>query len=133
VSRRRIIVAAAGLAAVALLTTPGMAAAKEKPVVPGTRLIRVVTPTNDVGEHPTLRWKPVKGVESYAAFVHTKGGDPYWAWRGDATHVRFGGDSPDAVKNSEGAALTTKRVWFVFGFNDEGTVIASSARRKIAP
>jgi hypothetical protein len=126
-------VAIAVLAAVALLTTPGVAAAKEKPVMPGTRLIRLVTPTNDVGEHPTLRWKPANGVESYAVFVHTKRGDPYWTWQGDATHVRFGGDSPNAVKNSEGAALTTKRVWFVFGLDDEGTVIASSAKRKIAP
>jgi hypothetical protein len=118
---------------VAALGMTGALPAHAKPVLTGTPEIKLSTPTQDVGNHPVLRWRKVKGAALYVVVVQTPKGAPYWSWQGEATKIRLGGDSDDVVSNSEGASLERRMVWFVAALDGDGIPIASSARRTIAP
>jgi hypothetical protein len=113
------------------LATPTVVAAA--PVIPDTDPVTLTTKQTEAGPHPILKWKPVDGASRYLLAVQTPNGDPYWTWSGTETKVRFGGGPLDAPKNTEGATLTRKMVWFVVALDDAGTLIASSEQRKIAP
>jgi hypothetical protein len=117
-------------AAVLLLGAPTTALGK--PLIAGTKEIRLVTTTTGAGSHPTLQWKPVRDAVEYRVVVQTPKGDPYWTWRGTETRIRFGGGPIDASKRTEGATLTGKKVWFVVAFDANGDAIGSSSKRKIA-
>jgi hypothetical protein len=119
------------LALALLVSTPGIAAAD--PVLPDTKEIKQATKKQGAGPHPVLGWKAVAGATRYLLVVQTPKGDPYWSWSGTETRVRLGGGPLDAPKNSPGATLTRKMVWFVVAFDDSGGIIASSAKRKITP
>jgi hypothetical protein len=130
VSRARFVRGAA-LAVTILVAVPSTAAAD--PVLPETEEIAQTTKKRGVGPHPVLRWKAVEAATRYLLVVQTPKGDPYWSWQGTETRVRFGGGPLDAPRNSDGATLTRKLVWFVVAFDTDGSIIASSAKRKIAP
>ena len=115
------------------LAAPRAASTASKPVISGTKEIHLSTKTDGVGAHPILRWKAAPGAATYQVVVQTPKGTPYWAARTTETKVRFGGGPLDAPKKTEGAALTTKRMWFVLGLDDAGAVVAASAKRPISP
>jgi len=119
------------LALALLVAAPGIAAAD--PVLPDTKEIKQTTKKQGAGHHPVLRWRAVSGATRYLLVVQTPKGDPYWSWSGTETRVRFGGGPLDAPKNSPGATLARKMVWFVVAFDDAGGIIASSGKRTIAP
>ena len=118
------------MAAVIVLATPTSALAK--PIIEGTKEIRLVTKTTEAGSHPVLRWKPVADSVEYRVVVQTRKGDPYWTWQGAETRVRFGGGPLDAAGRTEGAALSGKKLWFVVAFDASGAIVGSSAKRKIS-
>jgi hypothetical protein len=122
---------AAVLALALLVATPGIAAAD--PVLPDTKEIKQTTKKQDAGRHPVLGWKAVSGAARYLLVVQTPKGNPYWSWEGTENRVRLGGGPLDAPNNSPGATLTRKMVWFVVAFDEAGAIIASSAKRTIAP
>jgi len=120
-----------GLVCGLTLVTPAVATAA--PVIPDTTTIKLTTKQSDAGPHPTLKWQAVDAAARYLLVVQTPKGDPYWSWQGIDTRVRFGGGPLDAPKNTEGATLTRKMMWFVLAFDDAGDLVASSAKRKLAP
>ena len=132
-SARRRVAASVMLAFAALVSVPESASARERPVVPDVRSITLTTASKGLGAHPTLRWKPARGVTTYVVFIQSTKGQPYWTWRGAETHVRLGGGDETAVARSEGAALTRPRDWFVLGLDGSGAVVAASARRHLEP
>ncbi len=52
--------------------------------------IELTSPTDGGGQRPTLTWGAVEGAASYSVTVVEQDGDPYWAWEGAETTVRFG-------------------------------------------
>lgn len=131
-ARHRMVLLIVLIAAVVAIT-PTEATARERPVVPGARPITLATGSKHLGAHPILRWKPAKGVTTYAVFVQSVKGRPYWTWRGGETRVRLGGGDEHAVAHSEGASLTRAREWFVLGLDGSGRVVAASARQRLEP
>ena len=121
----------AALVFVLAIAAPGIASGA--PVLPDTKEITQTTKKTSAGRHPVLRWKTVSGAARYLLVVQTAKGDPYWSWSGTDTRVRFGGGPVDAPKDGPGATLTRKMVWFVVAFDDAGAILASSAKRSIAP
>jgi hypothetical protein len=133
VSEWRRVLTSVTLALAALVSVPASASAREGPVVPGVRSITLTTASKGLGAHPTLRWKPARGVTTYAVFVQSTKGQPYWSWRGAETRVRLGGGDANAVARSEGASLSRPRVWFVLGLDGSGAVVAASTRQRLEP
>jgi hypothetical protein len=128
--RRSRVVAAIVVAGTVMVASLDASAA---PVVPSTESLALRTPTDDLGAHPILRWKAVADADHYLVVVQTPKGAPYWTWQGADTRVRFGGGPLDAPEKSAGARLDKKKVWFVIAYGADGTVIASSAKRALAP
>jgi hypothetical protein len=119
---------------VVLALTVGAAGhAPAKPVVKGKPEIKLATKTTHAGPHPLLQWKPVTAATGYLVVVQTPKGDPYWTWQGGDTSVLLGAGAPTSPKQSEGASLVRKMRWFVIARNADGSIVASSAKRPIAP
>jgi hypothetical protein len=127
--RMLLVVLVAGFVAL----VPTEVTARERPVVPGAHPITLATGSKHLGAHPILRWKSAKGATTYAVFVQSVKGRPYWTWRGSETRVRLGGGDEHAVAHSEGASLTRAREWFVLGLDGSGTVVAASPRHRLEP
>ena len=91
-----------------------------------------LTPTNGGGTRPILEWEPVDGAAMYFVAVVTRDGEPYWAWRTDATAVPVGGE-PRLDEGAFGPAVSDGMAWSVTAVGADGELIAISARRPISP
>lgn len=96
----------------------------------GLETITLVVPTEG-GSHPLLEWEPVSGATAYWIVVRDGSGEPYWAWSGSTTGVRFGGG--ESTDLNQTAALHEAMTWSVFGFDDAGALIALSDVESLAP
>ncbi|KAA3641402.1 MAG: hypothetical protein DWP92_01220, partial [Armatimonadetes bacterium] len=86
---------------------------------------------NDGGPHPMMSWEPAPEASSYWLVVHDASGQPYWAWTGSATEVRFGGG--DRADLNQTAALHEPMSWSVTAFDADGNVVAFSETASIEP
>ena len=132
-SRARCVSQTAVALSLLLLAGPAAASVASRPVIEDTKEITLTTKNDDLGAHPILKWKKVRGATTYIVVVQTPKGAPYWTWQGAETRVRFGGGPLDAPEETEGASLTSKKMWFVIAEDADGSIIASSDKRDIAP
>jgi hypothetical protein len=79
-----------------------------------------------------LESSEVDGAAQYHVVVLAPNGSTYWAWRTDDTSVPVGG-SPQLTPDAAGPAIAPGMTWSVLAVSDDGTPVALSGRRPIAP
>jgi hypothetical protein len=84
------------------------------------------------GRRPLLAWDPVPDATRYAVFVYSPSGAAYWTWWGESTSVHVGGE-PRLDDGALGPAVTEGMSWAVLAFDADGSPVAVSPRRPIAP
>lgn len=87
--------------------------------------------SDEGGPHPTLRWEPVDGAETYWLTLRDGTGGVYWAWSGPDTSVRVGGGTSPELNQT--AALHEPMSWSVIAIDESGTLIALSSRGTVSP
>jgi hypothetical protein len=69
----------------------------------------------DSGPHPVLGWQPVQGASLCWLMISDSDEEPYWAWTGTGTAVRFGGG--DSTELNQTAAIHEDMTWRVAAFD----------------
>lgn len=96
--------------------------------------IELLTSGAGGGPWPVLAWEPVEGAQSYSVTLYAESGAVYWRWRGETTEVRVGGfaeePAPDAPLSPR---VEGDMLWDVLARDADGSVIAQSGERPIAP
>ncbi|GAA1914693.1 hypothetical protein GCM10009775_04080 [Microbacterium aoyamense] len=82
--------------------------------------------------NPVLAWDAVGGAGEYLLTVAGADG-PLWAWRGDATSVRFGGYDAEPSPGTGALRLTAAAWWSVSAFDDSGALVAVSELHAVSP
>lgn len=98
----------------------------------GLATIEQLTETTGVGTRPVLRWAPVEGARRYHLFVLSPSDVVYWGWQTTDTSVPVGG-LPALPEGAPGPAISEGMTWSVAAVDDDGHIIALSARRPISP
>lgn len=83
------------------------------------------------GPYPVLSWQAVPEAATYWLVVSDSDGQPYWAWTGAATEVRFGGG--DSAEVNQTATLYEPMTWTVIAIDSDGELVAFSEPATIAP
>ena len=83
------------------------------------------------GPYPILSWEPVPAAATYWLVVSDADGQPYWAWTGEATEVRFGGGDSDEVNQT--ATLHEPMTWTVIAIDSDGELVAFSEPATVEP
>lgn len=96
----------------------------------GIAVIDVATGSS-AGPHPVLSWQAVPSASSYWLVVQDSNGNPYWAWTGSDTEVRFGGGDTDALNQT--AVLYEPMSWRIVALAVDGRVVAFSEYAAIEP
>jgi hypothetical protein len=78
-----------------------------------------------------LSWQAVPSASSYWLVVQDSNGNPYWAWTGSDTEVRFGGGDTDALNQT--AVLYEPMSWRIVALAVDGRVVAFSEYAAIEP
>lgn len=95
--------------------------------------IEQLTPESGAGAYPLFEWAAVPDAAFYLLFVFDASGVTYWAWEGMATSVYLGGLDQPPTPGSMGPVLDAPMTWAVVAFDAAENLIASSAKRAIAP
>jgi hypothetical protein len=94
--------------------------------------ISLITPPVGGGTRPVLEWVAVEDADHYIVWVRTPTGKPYWSWLTSDTSVPVGG-LPKLNEDAGGPSVVEGMTWSVIALDDEGTIIAASNHRPIAP
>lgn len=91
----------------------------------------VLLTESGTGTRPILTWEPVAGVSTYAVFVYTADGEPYWAAETTETELPVGG----AVlsEGASGPRVDDGYQYVVFALDADGSLITSSEMGVLTP
>jgi hypothetical protein len=98
----------------------------------GLQPIELLTDPAGGGTRPLLEWSEVVGAVHYHVVVLAPNGSSYWAWRTTETSVPVGG-TPRLEPEAVGPSISPGMSWSVLAVSGDGTPVALSGRRPIAP
>lgn len=119
----------------AAATTTTVAIVAEDPGIAdelGLDGIELLTAAEGGGTRPILEWSAVDGATDYHVVVLGPGESTYWAWRTAETSVPVGG-LPQLSSEAAGPSISPGMSWSVLAVAEDGTPLALSGRRDIAP
>jgi hypothetical protein len=101
-------------------------------VIAGLDPIEQLTPVSGEGSRPLLVWAPVDGAAAYLVMVYDGDDLPYWSTITSDTQTYVGGplQIPD---DRSGPRISEGYSWSVYADDADGTIIAASPLRDIAP
>lgn len=104
----------------------------QEPAIVGAELIEQTTPESGGGTRPLLEWVAVDGAALYFVNIYTESGGPYWSAVTADTNTYVGGPLQIPAGRS-GPNVAEGYTWVVYAEDVDGTLLAVSATRPIAP
>ena len=104
----------------------------EEPAIAGADLIELLTPMNGGGRRPLLEWESIDGAALYFVAIFTETGSSYWAAVTEETKTYVGGPLQIPAGRT-GPNVSDGYTWVVYAEDADGTLLAVSAERPIAP
>jgi hypothetical protein len=112
--------------------TTTSAAAPGEPFIAGVDTIEQTTAASGGGIRPLLAWTPVEGAGAYVVMVYTEAGEPYWSAFTSESSVYVGGPLQIPAGRT-GPNVAPGYTWSVYAEDSDGSLLAASPLREIAP